>query len=97
MKMFTKNKGIIAVAIIFILVIFLYNLFFKSEIVSLPNESSTSSIGEDLVKIFNELKAVTLDQSVFSSTGYLLLTDFSNSIPQQAIGRPNPFDMIGRD
>ena len=97
MKIFTKNKGIIAAIGIFILVIFSYNIFFKSEAVSLPDESSAASIGEDLIKTFNKLKAVTLDQSVFSSTGYLLLTDFSNSIPQQAIGRPNPFNIIGRD
>ena len=95
--MFTKNKGILITVAVFIVVMLLYNFFFKSETVSLPNESSTVVIGEDLIKIFKQLQGVTLDQSLFSSAGYLLLQDFSNSIPQQAIGRPNPFNIIGRD
>jgi hypothetical protein len=95
--MFTKNKGIVIAVAVFIVAMLAYNLFFKSEAVSLPNESATVVIGEDLIKIYKELQGVTLDQSFFSSAGYLLLQDFSNSIPQQATGRPNPFNIIGRD
>ena len=95
--MFTKNKGIPITVTVFIVVMVVYNLFFKSETVSLPNESSALVIGDDLIKIFNQLQGVTLDQTLFSSPGYLLLEDFSNSIPAQATGRPNPFNVIGRD
>lgn len=97
MKTLRKNKGIIAAVAIFIVVMFLYNLFFKSETIPVPDELSASSIGDNLVKIQKELQAVTLDKTLFSSSGYLELTDFSNSIPEQPIGRPNPFDIIGRD
>jgi hypothetical protein len=97
MNMLTKNKGALLAVAIFILVMFLYNFLFKSEVISLPDESSASIVGDDLIKTFNELKAVTLDQSFFSSSKYLFLTDFSNSIPQQATGRSNPFNVIGRD
>lgn len=76
---------------------FLYNIFFKSDTITAPSELSASSIGDDLLKIRRELQAVTLDQTLFSSPGYLLLDDFSTSIPQQITGRPNPFDIIGRD
>lgn len=95
--MLTKNKGILIAVAVFIMVMLSYNLLFKSEAVSLPDKSSTVVIGEDLVKIFNQLQGVTLDQSFFSSAGYLLLKDFSNGVPQQATGRPNPFNVIGRD
>ena len=95
--MLTKNKGIIIATVVFVLAMISYNFFNKSEIISLPDESSSLVIGEDLIKIFNELKNVTLDQSLFSSTGYLLLKDFSNSVPQQTTGRSNPFNTIGRD
>lgn len=96
MNMLIKNKGILIVITIFIVAMLVYN-FFKSETISLPSESSAVVIGEDLIKIYKELQNVTLDQSFFSSAGYLLLQDFSNSIPQQATGRPNPFNIIGRD
>ncbi|MDO8729303.1 MAG: hypothetical protein Q7K26_05480 [bacterium] len=97
MNMIKQNKGTLAAIVIFIVVMFLYKLFFKSENIAIPSELSASSIGEDIIKIRGELQAVTLDQSVFSSHGYLLLTDFSTAIPQQITGRPNPFNIIGRD
>ncbi len=97
MKTFTQNRGIVAAVTIFVLVMFMYNLFVKPDDSLLPDETLATSVGDDLVKIFGELQVVTLDQSIFSSTGYLLLTDFSMSIPQQTIGRPNPFNVIGRD
>lgn len=97
MEILTKNKGTLAAIVIFILAIFLYNFFFKSETLLVPSELSASSIGDDLLKIRGELQKVTLNRSVFSSPGYLLLSDFSTAIPQQATGRPNPFNIIGRD
>ena len=97
MKTLAKNKGILAIVAIFILVMFMYNLFFKSDQVPVPSELSASSIGNDLVKLHEDLEKVTLSQSLFSSSGFLLLTDFSVSIPQQPVGRSNPFNLIGRD
>lgn len=97
MKTLTANKGIIAAVAIFIMVMFLYNLFFKAENLSVPSELSASSIGDDLLKIHSELQAVSLDREIFSSSGYLLLSDFSVEIPPQATGRPNPFNIIGLD
>lgn len=97
MKTLVNNKGMLAATFIFILVIFFYNIFFKSETIPESAELSASSTGDDLVKIFEELQAVTLDPTLFSSPGYLLLTDFSTAIPPQTTGRPNPFGVIGQD
>jgi len=97
METLKKNKGTLAAIALFVVAIFLYNFFFKSEAITVPSESSASAIGDDLIKIRGDLQKVTLDQSVFSSSGYLLLTDFSTAIPEQATGRSNPFDIIGRD
>lgn len=82
---------------VFIVVIFLYKFFFKSETITVPSELSAASIGDDLLKIRGELEKVTLDRAIFSSPGYLLLTDFSAAVQPQATGRPNPFNVIGRD
>ena len=91
-----KNKGMIGVIVVFILFMFLYSFFFK-EAVDPSSTANASAVGDDLVKLYSNLKQVTLDQSVFSSKGYLLLSDFSVVIPQQPVGRPNPFNTIGRD
>lgn len=97
MKIISDNKGILGLVALFIMVMFFYNLFIRQAIIAAPTESPVSSIGDELVKIQKELQATTLDRELFSSSEYLLLTDFSVSIPQQPTGRPNPFDIIGRD
>lgn len=97
MEILKKNKGTLVAVVLLVAAIFLYNFFFKSEAVTVPSELSAAAIGEDLIKIRGELQKVTLDRTIFSSSGYLLLTDFSTAIPEQATGRPNPFNIIGRD
>src|SRR3989344_5139146 len=98
MKTLVKNKVTLGAIAIFILAIFSYNVFLNPTAdLSVPGESSASSIGDDLVKLHGELQAVTLNREIFSSPSYLLLTDFSTDIPQQEVGRPNPFNAIGQD
>jgi len=97
MKTLTKNKGILLSAVLIILLMFAYSMFFDSGALPIPSEVTASSIGEDLIKTHTELQQVTLDQSLFTTPGYLLLIDFSTTIPVQPTGRPNPFNVIGRD
>lgn len=97
METLTKNKGTLATVAIFVLVMFLYGFFFKSGTIEVPSELAATSIGDDLIKIHGELQVVTLDRAIFSSSGYLGLIDFSTAITVQTTGRPNPFDIIGRD
>ncbi|MEX2013975.1 MAG: hypothetical protein WD896_01315 [Parcubacteria group bacterium] len=97
MEIFAKNKGILGVVAIFIVAMFIYNSFFKSDNSALSSELRASSIGDDLLQIRAELQAVTFNRAIFTSAGYLLLNDFSVSIPEQTTGRSNPFDIIGRD
>lgn len=97
MKTLVKNKGILATIAVFILAMFLYNFFSASDALPVSIDLSAPSIGADLLQIYDKLQQVTLDQAVFSSAGYRELTDFSESIPPQPTGRPNPFDLIGRN
>ena len=74
-----------------------YNIFFAQEEVAPGlNDISTSSIGTDVLNLRNGLQAVTLDRTIFSDDGFLDLSDFSTTIPEQPIGRSNPFNIIGR-
>ena len=97
MKTLIQNKNTLAIIAFFILAMFIYNFFFKSDVISPTTETEASIIGDDLIKIHNDLQAVTLSREVFTSAAYLYLTDFSTAIPQQAVGRSNPFNNIGRD
>lgn len=96
MKKLAANKGILLAILLFIFLILIYKLFIQTDSV-LVNDLESSTIGNDLLKIHSDLQKVTFDQSLFSSPSYVDLTDFSTIIPEQATGRQNPFDIIGRD
>lgn len=97
MKIITDNKGILGIVAIFIVIMFVYNIFFKSETSSVLSGSEAPTIGDELLQIRADLEKINFDRSLFASPGYLQLVDFSVSIPNQTIGRPNPFNVIGRD
>ena len=75
-----------------------FNLFSGSDDAQPVGEgASIQAPGADLLALSNELSKVTLGQELFSNLSYRRLVDFTVPIPQQALGRPNPFDIIGRD
>ena len=94
---FQKNKNsIIAVAVI-LLALWGYKTFFKSESVATSANVAADQVGSEVLDLSASLQSVMLDQTLFSSPLYKHLTDFSSAIPTQPSGRPNPFDIIGRD
>lgn len=92
-----KNKIIVVAVIFFILAMIAYYMFFKPASGESPEASSVTSVGDELVNLRRELGSVSLDRSDFSSQEFLLLTDFSVVVPDQTVGRSNPFNLIGRD
>ena len=97
METIIKSKGILGIVAIFIILMFMYNLFLKPEFTSEVPEPPASSIGNELLKTREQLQEVTFDQTLFTSIGYLQLIDFGTDVPAQATGRLNPFNTIGRD
>ena len=74
---------------------FLYSLMEGDN--ELPADPNQTPIGSDLLKISADLSKATLSPELFSNPAYRMLTDFSLPLEEQSIGRPNPFDIIGRD
>ena len=94
MKSLTQNKSLIFGILFIVFFFFIYNSFFKSDIVSLTINQSVRNIGADIVKTYSNLQSVDLDSQIFSSSTYLNLIDFTKEVPTQPIGRINPFDAI---
>ena len=90
-----KNKSALALILFFILGMFIYNLFFAGS--PLTATQSAEAAGGDLVKLSQELQNARLTTELFSTPSYVFLTDFTVNVPEQPIGRVNPFDIIGRD
>lgn len=90
-----KNKGFLGLVFLFILGMFVYNLFLGSDIPVAGNDSALV-VGQDLLKLSDDLSKAELSQNLFTLPGYVFLTDFSAPLPQEPLGRVNPFDIIGR-
>jgi hypothetical protein len=97
MKSISNNKSIIIAVFVFVLALFLYNTFIKPNQAIILDSTSAVSVGEDLLKMSADLNRVNLRTDILSDRGFLLLIDFTAPIAQDPLGRPNPFNPIGRD
>ncbi|MBX4198979.1 hypothetical protein KW800_01735 [Candidatus Parcubacteria bacterium] len=96
MQYIQKNKSILIAIALFALVIWAYGAFIKGPSTSVATNQSAQKVGGDVLDLYSSLKAVSLDQTLFSTALYRHLQDFSSDIPLQPVGRTNPFDVIGR-
>jgi len=96
-KSLTKNKSLLLTILVLILLFVLYNNFFRSDVTSFTVDPKVKVIGADIVETYSDLRSVALDQKLFSMPAYTNLTDFEVDIPDQPIGRTNPFDVLGRN
>ncbi len=99
MQIFNKYRTVVAVTLFLVIAYFFYSTFFKSPEVALLLEDGTSgmALGADLLEVSNKLSQVSLGQALFANPSYLFLTDFSQPVPPQPVGRSNPFRVIGQE
>lgn len=94
MQSLLKSRVFLGIVLLFILGAVGYRLLVPNDI---SNNESALSIGKDLIELSDQLARAQLSQALFSTPGYRYLTDFTAPIPQQPLGRSNPFEIIGRD
>lgn len=92
MKTLAKNKTTLVAIALFMMIIYVYNLFKSDTQLIAP-----VNVGEDIVELFARLEQVTLNQELFSSPLYRNLNDHSVELVPEPTGRTNPFNPIGRD
>ena len=91
-------KNILLFVGIFAVLVFVYLQFFKNTSQEEPlavEVVGQGQIGEDLVALLFRLQSLKLDQSIFTSPVFRSLKDFSQEIPSEPVGRPNPFAPVG--
>ncbi|MCR4279145.1 MAG: hypothetical protein NUV78_00160 [Candidatus Zambryskibacteria bacterium] len=91
-----NNKKAIVAVVVLLLVFYVYSAFVGPALISESNGPDTPA-DTSLVKLSEELEGITFRQDLFSVTGYRALVDFSVDLPETQAGRPNPFEIIGRD
>lgn len=105
MQQKSPSKGTFIALIAIVGISLLIYFYYKGT----PNDSSTSSIettgtaesydakiaSERVISLLNEIKSLKIDPSIFNSAVYKSLVDYSITVPEQFVGRVNPFEPIG--
>lgn len=94
MNTLLENKKAVIALVVVVLAFFIYSVMMPD---AAPAPTSAASPGEDLVQVAEELSSINFDQNLFKTAGYKSLVDWSPVVPAQPTGRPNPFEVIGRD
>lgn len=59
-----------------------------------PDTSEAQISGARILVLLNQIRSLNIDQSFFASPAFTSLTDYTIAIPDQNIGRSNPFAPI---
>jgi hypothetical protein len=99
MDFFHKNQTVILVIVLLGGAFYAYSAFFKvdSTMVVTPDDLTAQAVGAEVIDLQNRISSVRLKQSIFDSTLFNRLMDFSQPIPEQPTGRTNPYSPIGFD
>ena len=94
MKNILQSKTTIAVIVIILLVIGYF--YWKGSTPAgsdslLQAQSSTQGIGSAELSLLNQVQSLKIDTSIFQDPAYKTLVDYTVTIPQENVGRPNPF------
>ena len=96
-----KAKQIIIALVVIVVLFIAYKVFWgnkSSQSPIVPSNPTTQFVdGQTIVALLKRLSSVSLDDSIFLNKTFKSLTDFSQPIPDQVAGRPNPFAPIGID
>ena len=56
------------------------------------SDTSAQTIGANVLTLLGQISSLKIDTSIFSSTAYKSLVDYSITVPEQNVGRVNPFE-----
>ncbi len=92
------KKSLITPIIIGVLILVGAGVYFYTQGGSAPTlglqAENVAGAGLSEVTILNQIQNIRIDTSLFKDASYQSLQDYSVSIPEQGVGRPNPFEPI---
>lgn len=92
-----KNIAIIGAIVIAAFVVYVLFFVHKEEpVLSGTPTTASTAVDQDLVAILFELKAITLNDDIFSNPVFRSLVDFGQELVPEPVGRVNPFAPLGQ-
>ena len=95
--MLKERKKIILAAVGVIVLFMLYTFFFTggeapgTSPLTAQDTAGSEVIGQARVALLLQLQPIRLDPAVFGDPAFRSLRDFGQPIPDEPVGRPNPF------
>lgn len=99
MKQKSSMKSWIIVGIVIFVAIVVYYGFFSGSNIqpdtgSLEIQPEGELVGAQVLNLLNQIQSLKIDKTFFESAAYQSLTDYTVAIPDQGVGRTNPFAPI---
>lgn len=88
-------KKFIIIAIVVVLVMVAYRFLVVREPEPDLVGTSTPEVGRELLALLVSLQSISLDGEIFERSDFRSLRDFGVAIPEESLGRRNPFAPIG--
>lgn len=97
--MFGKYRTVIIIIVVLAVAFVIYSFFVKGDegddlLVSNTAQTPASVVSNEIISALNQIESLRLSQEIFSDPVYLNLKDRSQVIPEEPIGKRNPFDPI---
>ena len=89
------KKTILIIIVVITGALYLSSAYAQSD-ANTSGDVSMDVISSQIVSKLNILKNVSLDGSIFKDSSFISLYDYSRPLPDQEIGRNNPFAPIGQ-
>lgn len=88
-------KKFIIIAIVVVLVMVAYRFLVVKDPEPDLVGTGAPEVGRELLALLVSLQSISLDGDIFERSDFRSLRDFSVEIPQESLGRRNPFAPIG--
>ncbi len=99
MSFFKKNKLTILIGVLLLLGVYAYFNLFGGDDEGVPVVTSSGGeeapVSQDLLISLTTLNIITLNEAIFQNEIFLSLSDFGVQIPEEVVGRRNPFAPVG--
>lgn len=98
--MFGKYRTIVIVIVVLAVAFVIYSFFVKGDegddllVSSTAAQTPAAIVSNEIITALNQIESLRLSQEIFNDPVYLNLKDRSQVIPEEPIGKRNPFDPI---
>jgi hypothetical protein len=96
--MLAKYQNVIIIVVVLAIAFGVYSYFFvgkEEAVLTSENTGAAAPADQDLIALLLDLKSISLDEQIFSDPAFQSLSDFSQDLVAEPVGRDNPFAPLG--